>query len=664
MTLPAGPELGARRAGGAVEFAVHARARSGVVVEIFQPGGASPIDRCELAPDDTFAEPFRVWRGSVRDAPERFEYVLRVDGGPPLVDPHAVLLAGGEVWGRSSDALAPGVGRRYRGLFAPPAAEPPGGAASRPTPPAAGRVLYELHVRGFTRHESSGVRSPGSFPGVIEKLPHLLDLGVTTLELLPVFEFDETENPRRDPGTGDRLLNFWGYSPVSFFAPKAAYGSSGDPEAARDELRTLVDEAHRAGIEVVLDVVYNHTAEGAGGAGAPTHSWRGLDVGAYYLLDPADGRALDFTGCGNTVNAVSEVGRHHVLESLRHWVRDYGIDGFRFDLAATLFRGAGGEKCVRSPLAEAIASDPVLADRLLIAEPWDATGFTPENGFPAPWWEWDGEFRDGLRAFVGAPERSSAATFARRMSGRGPHGGKLPAGRTVRFAACHDGRPLADVPVYAAKHNRANGEDNRDGWDGEVAWNGGHEGPTDDRELGALRERQIRALLALLGAAPGTPLLAAGDELGRTQRGNTNAWCRDDEIGWVVWPAGPVALHGFTRALLGLRRELVATGADRAAPTAPFQDVSAAVGAEGDRSFLVLHAGDAGSWLVAANAGTAAVRFPLPKPPAGSRWRLRLDTTRAAGEEIPDRSRCPELADGTTELEVAPGSVRIFLAVS
>ena len=654
-------ELGARRTGSAVEFAVHARAKGAVVVEVFERHGSEPVKRCELEPDGTAPEPFRIWRGSSADLPESFEYVLRVDGGPALVDPYARLLTGGETWGRSDDVLGPGVGRRYRGLVA-------AGEGSRAAPAAravvgaAERVFYELHVRGFTRHASSGVERPGTYSGVVEKIPYLRDLGVTTVELLPVFEFDETENSRRDPDGGGRLLNFWGYSPVSFFAPKSAYSTTGDPESARRELRNLVDELHRAGLEVVLDVVYNHTAEGAGGAGDALHSWRGLDAAGYYLLETGSGRALDFTGCGNTVNAASDVGRHLVLASLRHWVREYGVDGFRFDLAATMFRGSGGEILERSPLAEAIASDPDLAGRMLVAEPWDATGFTPAAGFPEPWLEWDGEFRDGLRAFVGAPDRGDAGRFARLMAAAGPHAGELPARRAVRFAACHDGRPLADIPVYAVKHNRANGEDNRDGWDGEVAWNGGQEGPSEDAALAGRRAREARMLLALLGAAPGTPLLAAGDEMGRTQRGNTNAWCQDNEVGWVVWPADLPAIHRFTRSLLRLRAERVAIASDRTALLEPFGAAASEDEGPTRRRFLALHASEAGSWLVAANAEEEACRFPLPKPPAGRRWRLRLDTARAPGDEIPAPGQAPFLADETTELEVAPGCVRILVA--
>ncbi|MCB1008588.1 MAG: glycogen debranching enzyme, partial [Acidobacteria bacterium] len=330
-------------------------------------------------------------------------------------------------------------------------------------------MIYELHVRGFTRHPSSDVEHPGSYAGVVEKLPYLKELGVTSIELLPVAEFDETENPRRDPGTGERLLNFWGYSPVSFFAPKAGYAVSREPGAAEAELRELVAACHRAGLEVILDVVFNHTAEGGGVAGDPLHALRGLDPAAYYLRAPETGAALDVTGCGNTVHCNHPVTSRLIVDALRSWVRRFGVDGFRFDLAAVFYRGHRGETLERSPIAEAIAADEELAGRLLIAEPWDATGFRPAAGFPAPWLEWDGEFRDSVRRFVGRLD-PAAAPLVRGLSGGGPDAGRTPASRAIRFAACHDGRPLADVVAYREKHNRANGEGNRDGWDGEVAW--------------------------------------------------------------------------------------------------------------------------------------------------------------------------------------------------
>ena len=653
--------LGFRRRGKGGSFAVHAAAAERVEVEVFAPGAETPFLALPLSRDEH--PELLLWYGRAPRLPERFEYLVRVDGGPPLVDPYARQLAGGEVWGRSGDAVAPGVGRRYRGLVDEAAFDWQG--VERPQVDPARRVIYELHVRGFTRHPTSGVEHPGTYRGVVEKLEELRDLGVTTVELLPVAEFDETENPRANPETGERLLNFWGYSPVSFFAPKAGYAADPTPGAAARELKELVRELHRAGLEVILDVVLNHTAEGAGGATDPLHSWRGLDERAYYLVDAASGEALDFTGCGNTVNANHPVTRRLILDALRHWASEYRVDGFRFDLAAVFFRGEDGRPLERSPLVEAIAVDPLLADRLLVAEPWDARGFAPPRGFPPPWRVWDGEFRDELRRWMAGRE-PDPRPLARRLAGVGPQAAALPAARAVRFVACHDGRTLADLVAYERKSNQANGEANRDGWDGEVAWNGGVEGPSDDPAVVARRAREVRSLVALLAAAPGTLLLTAGDERLRTQRGNSNAWCHDNEVGWFDWTASErgEAFRRYVRDLLRLRRErLLAPSPRRAALVEPFGDAAGGVAGLG-AAFLLL-AAEARlepAWFVAGNPGAVAVRFPVPAPPGGKRWRLRLDTGRAVGEELFDDESAPFLAFETSHLAVAPRAVRLLTA--
>jgi len=661
---PPEPALGFARHGAGGRFTVHAAALVEVAVEIYAPGGGAPLRTISLESVAAADPEFRLWSAAAEELPERFEYAIRVDGGPPLVDPYATQLAGGEVWGRSDDALAPGVGRRYRGLVDETPFDWEG--VERPRVADAERVIYELHVRGFTRHDSSGVAHPGSYLGVVEKLDSLRELGVTTVELLPVAEFDETENPRRDPDTGQRLLNFWGYSPVSFLAPKAGYASAPEPGRAARELREMVRELHRAGLEVIVDVVFNHTAEGAGGATDPVHSWRGLDERAYYLIDAASGEPLDFTGCGNTVNVNHPVTRRLIVDALRHWCETYRVDGFRFDLAAVFFRGEGGEPLDRSPLLEAIGADPILRDRILIAEPWDARGFSPPGGFPAPWREWDGEMRDGLRRWVGGRERDPRP-LARRLAGLGPQEGAVPAARAVRFVACHDGRTLADVVAYAAKHNRANGEGNADGWDGEVAWNGGVEGPQVDAALASIRERELRLLVALLATAPGTLQLTAGDERLRTQRGNTNAWCRDDEIGWLDWTPSPEGEQflTFVRRLLRLRRDwLVVPALRRAALVEPYTEGGEGAFAGPGAAFLLLAASDRLEplWCVAANPGATPVRFPLPGSPGGRRWRLRLDTGRPAGQEIFFGDEAPFLAFETTHLAVLPRAVRLLTA--
>ncbi len=655
--------LGFQRILGGGKFTVHARIARSLTLELFDPGASRPFRAVSLQRAAT-APPLELWQAEIAQLPERFEYGYRVDGGSLLVDPYATQLAGGEIWGQSDDALAPGVGRRYRGLVAPEAFDWQGVARPRIDPRR--RAIYELHVRGFTRHPSSGVARPGSYLGLVEKIPFLVELGITTVELMPLFEFDETENPRSNPLTLERLLNFWGYSPVSFFAPKAAYAASSERGAAAHELRTLVRELHRAGIEVVLDVVYNHTAEAAGGSSDPLHSWRGLAPRDYYLVDAVTGRALDHTGCGNTFNTNHPVARRMIRDSLRHWAEAYRIDGFRFDLAAVFFRDEQGEPLETSPLVEEIGSDPVLADRLLIAEPWDATGFHPAGGFPAPWLEWDGEFRDAVRRFTGAVERDPAP-LARRLAGLGPQAGALPASRAVRFAACHDGRPLADVLRYAAKANEANGEKNQDGWNGEVAWNGGVEGPSDDPALELRRERELRLLWTLLVAAPGTLQLTAGDERGRTQRGNTNAWCQDNEIVWLDWreERSSSALANFVRALLRERLEgrLGGGGDGRGAVVRPFESFPLA-DPEAGAAFLVVRSNvdrEAAS-IVAANAGPAPARFPLPMLPTGKRWRIRLDLSRPRGAEIFSEDEAPFLAYESNELVIAARSARILVA--
>jgi isoamylase len=656
--------LGFRRAGELGRFTLHARAARAVALELFDPGAKQPFRSIRLE-RVVSAAPFELWRTEVVGLPERFEYAYRVDSGPLLVDPYATLLSGGEVWGESASAIAPGVGRRYRSLVAPEGFDWQG--VERPRVEAERRAICELHVRGFTRDPSSVVARPGTYLGLVEKIPYLVELGVTTVELLPVFEFDETENPRLDPQSGERLVNFWGYSPVSFFAPKAGYAASVEHGAAGQELRTLVRELHRAGLEVVLDVVYNHTAEGELDTGAALHSWRGLAPRDYYLTDAKSGESLDLTGCGNTVHATHPVVRRMIVDSLRHWAESYRVDGFRFDLAGTFYRGEAGEKLDHSPLVDEIAADPVLGDRLLVAEPWDATGFSPASGFPAPWLVWDGEFRDAARRFVGGLD-ADARPFARRIAGLGPQQGRLPSARAVRFVACHDGRPLGDVVRYAVKANQANGEQNRDGWDGEAAWNGGVEGATDDSRIAERRAREVRLLWTLLAAAPGTLQFTAGDERGRTQRGNTNAWCQDNELGWLDWKlddAERCDLLVFVTRLLRARQDgkLGPAVESRGAVALPFETFPPTELASGP-AFLVLRSNvdREASSMVAANAGAVPARIAIPMLPSGRRWRIRLDLSRPKGAELFGDDDAPFLAYESSEMVIAARSARILVA--
>ena len=588
-----------------------------------------------------------------------------MDGGPELLDPYARSLTGGEVWGDRSSEAAGWKFRRYRSLFQPVAALAPGvGRPPRPQIADSERVIYELHLRGFTRHPSSGVARPGTYLGLIEKIPYLQSLGITTVELLPLLEFDETENFRRNPVTGERLLNYWGYSPVSFFAPKASYASDATPGAAQAELMTMIDALHAAGLEVVVDVVYNHTAEGGGGASDPLHSFRGLAEETYYLRDPATRRPLDVTGCGNTVNTNHPVVRRLILDSLRFWSEEIGVDGFRFDLASAFYRGLSGEKLTASPLAAEIAADPVLAGRLLIAEPWDVTGFTPPAGFPPPWREWNGAFRDDVRRWVRGDE-VAPRTLELRLAGS-PDLFPPPQSRAaaIDFVTCHDGFPLADLVSYSTKANRENGEEDRDGSSFNLSSNHGVEGETSAPEILATRHRQVANFLALLLLSRGTPMLLAGDERGRSQRGNNNAWCQDNEISWLDWNLAAGRREALVRGLLALRRELADLAFGEWSECAAFHPPAGPDAGRSERAVLLVTRDETGgrSVLLALNPGAAPVRFPLPRAAAGKPWRLAFDSFVEAAETHAPPAERPQFAPGTSELGVQPHSIRILLA--
>jgi glycogen operon protein len=398
--------------------------------------------------------------------------------------------------------------------------------------PFAETVIYEAHVRGFTAHPSSGVDPGlrGTFAGFIERIPYLVSLGVTAVELLPVFAFDARDAP------GDRP-NYWGYQPVSFFAPHAAYSSRPGAQAAVDEFRDLVKALHRAGLEVILDVVYNHTAEG--GADGPTFCYRGLANEEYYIADGGDrSRYADYSGTGNTLNANEPIVRRLVLDSLRYWVAEMHVDGFRFDLASVLSRDEDGRPVPRPPVIWDIETDPILAGTKLIAEAWDAAGLYQVGRFPSwgRWAEWNGKFRDEVRRFVKS-DAGLVGPLLTRLSGspdlyRG--GGRAPF-HSINFLTSHDGFTLRDLVTYDRKHNAANGEKSKDGTDDNLSWNCGVEGETSDPAVRALRARQARNFVALLLLAQGVPMLLGGDELLRTQRGNNNAYCQDNDTSWFDW---------------------------------------------------------------------------------------------------------------------------------
>ena len=472
---------------------------------------------------------------------------LRFDKNRVLLDPFARSISGRSVWGIEPDYTNP---FQYRGQIIREDYDWLGDKPLEMHP--SDLVIYELHLRSFTQHPASEVRYRGTYAGLIEKIPYLKALGVNCVELMPIFEFDEFENSREV--NGRRLVNYWGYSTVGFLAPKAGYAASARFGMEADELRHMIRTLHQNGIQVILDVVFNHTAEG--GEGGPSISFKGIDNRTYYLLTP-DGGYINYSGCGNTMNCNNPVVRNLMLGCLIYWVAAFHVDGFRFDLASILSRDEKGVPMMNPPLLESIACDEVRGKTLLIAEAWDAGGLYQVGTFPAygRWSEWNGMYRDCLRRFIkGEAERLPELILRIRGSDdlyrqRGPTA-------SINFVTCHDGFTLYDLVSYNEKHNWDNGEENRDGTNDNASWNCGAEGSTDDPEIIALRMRQMKNMLTVLLTSRGIPMLLSGDEFANTQYGNNNAYCQDNEISWLDWNQLERYrdLYDYVRRLIAFRK--------------------------------------------------------------------------------------------------------------
>lgn len=511
-------------------------------------------------------------------------------------------------------------------------------------------VIYETHVRGLTRHPSSGVSWPGTYRGLVEKIAYFKELGITAIELLPVQEFNANELARRDPMTGEALCNYWGYNTAAFFAPKASYASDAGVDAGITEFKEMVRSLHQAKIEVILDIALNHSAEG--NESGPTLSFRGLDNSIYYMLDADRRHYRDYSGCGNTLNCNHPVVREFILDCLRHWVVEMHVDGFRFDLASILGRDENGNINPDTPLLRRIAEDPILREVKLIAEAWDVGGAYQLGAFPGRRWsEWNGRFRDDVRRFWRG-DAGMAGALASRLCGSADlyqHSGKEPL-NSINFVTCHDGFTLADLVSYGVKHNEANGENNRDGTDANYSWNCGAEGATNDQAIASLRVRQAKNLLATLMLSRGVPMLLGGDELGRSQLGNNNPYCQDNEISWYDWRLldRNRELFRFVRDLIAFRkahpilsREEFYTPEEVAwfAPSGQYPDWSA-----GDLTLGCvirdLQAASASLCLLA-NARGHAVDFQVSPPPMGMSWRRVIDTAATAPADIAAPPKAP-----------------------
>ena len=468
---------------------------------------------------------------------EEFEYCYRFNGpNDPsqgllfdrkklILDPYAKAVAGQRAWGAAKQSGAYHA-RVVKDNFV-------WKKADFPRTKMEDTIIYEMHVRGFTRHRSSGVRYPGTFAGIIEKIPHLKNLGITAVELMPVFEFDETINARTV--NGKRLLEYWGYNTVAFFAPNTAYSASIEYNEEGSELKTLIRLLKENKIEVYLDVVFNHTAEGD--STGPFMCFKGVDNSVYYMLTPG-GEYYNFSGCGNTFNCNHPAVVRYIVDCLRHWVTQYHVDGFRFDLASILGRNQKGVPMGDPPLLRAISEDPILAETKMIAEPWDAGGIYQVGSFPAynRWAEWNGRYRDSLRDFLKGNYWNAAETADRIMGSPDIYGEGYNGFRSsVNFITCHDGFTLYDLFSYNHKHNEANGWNNADGANDNRSWNCGVEGPTDDPVIQQLRYKMMRNAITVLMCSRGTPMILAGDEFGNTQHGNNNSYCQDNEVSWLNW---------------------------------------------------------------------------------------------------------------------------------
>ncbi len=665
VTSGAGAPLGATIVEGGVNFSVFSKHATRIELLLFESGDTAPSQILTLDPHRHRTRHY--WHAFVPGLQAGQTYAYRADGPfdpgrglrfdptKVLVDPYGRAVAVPGHYDREA-ARRPGdnVLTAMKSVVTDPATYDWEGDAPLRRP-FAQTLIYEMHVRGFTQHPNSGVAPDrrGTFAGLVEKIPHLQRLGVTAIELLPVFQFDPLDAP-------DGRVNYWGYQPVSFFAPHHGLSARHTPLGVLDEFRDMVKALHRAGIEVILDVVFNHTTEG--GSDGPTICYKGLANEVYYILQADRSQYADYTGCSNTLNANQPIVRRLIQDSLRYWVTEMHVDGFRFDLASILSRDEQGHPMPNPPVLWDIESDPVLAGTKLIAEAWDAAGLYQVGSFVGDFWhEWNGRFRDDVRRFVRGEERSVPALAARLLGSPDIYGHKeREPEHSINFVTCHDGFTLNDLVSYDVKHNEANGERNADGADDNASWNCGVEGPTDDPAIEALRARQVKNLLAIEMLSAGTPMLLMGDEARRTQRGNNNAYCQDSEVSWLDWTLvdRQAALVRFIAHLIAFRQQrgIVADarslslnelleraqvkwhGVSLNRPDWSDQSRSLAVTVRTLRGRGLLH----GMF----NAYWEPLTFELPSVPDGSdRWRRWLDTALASPDDVCDWDAAPPVTD-------------------
>ena len=635
---------GATAIPGGVNFTVHSNGATSISLVLFRSGEDEPYGEIPFPEQYKIGNVYSMIVFQLDIA--QFEYAYRVDGpydpkkglifdrSKYLLDPYAKAVTGQREWGEKQPGMQQYKARVVKDDF-------DWGNFHQHMIPVEDLIIYELHVRGFTMDASSGVKHPGTFEGLREKIPYLKALGVNAVELMPIFEFDEMQDYREHEGK--KLYNYWGYSTVSFFAPNTSYSASTEHNREGNELKELIRELSENGIEVYLDVVFNHTAEG--NEQGPFFSFKGFDNNIYYLLTP-DGYYYNFSGCGNTLNCNHPIVHQMILDCLRYWVTNYRVDGFRFDLASILGRNEDGSPMEKPPLLQSLAFDPILGNVKLIAEAWDAGGLYQVGSFPSwnRWAEWNGKYRDDMRCYIkGDP--GTANTAAQRIAGSrdiyDAHGRK---DASVNFLTCHDGFTLYDLFAYNDKHNEQNAWDNSDGCWNNYSWNCGCEGETADPEVNRLRMRMIRNSFALLMCSRGIPMFLAGDEFCNTQFGNNNAYCQDNITSWLDWERleryGDMFrffqyMIAFRKAHRVLRTDL--SGGTMGMPDISFHGVNPwHQGAFGDdeRYLGVMFAGyerNEGSEVVyvASNAYWEELEVTLPSLPMSMHWQLAVNTWEA-----------------------------------
>ena len=658
---------GATAIPGGVNFTVHSHNATSIELLLFHRGETEPFAALP------FPRRYRI--GNVYSMIvfklniEEFEYAYRVDGpyepekglifdkSRYLLDPYAKAVTGQSQWGKSSPH-----GQHYRARVVKDDFD--WKDARPPLIPMEDLIIYELHVRGFTKDPSSGVQYPGTFAGLLEKLPYLLELGVNAVELMPIFEFDEMQDYR--VWEGQELCNYWGYNTVSFFAPNTSYAAGTEYNREGNELKNLIKTFQQHGIEVYLDVVFNHTAEG--NEQGPFFSFKGLDNNIYYLLTP-EGKYYNFSGCGNTLNCNHPIVRQMILDCLRYWVTTYHVDGFRFDLASILSRNEDGAPMGDPPLLQALAFDPILGDVKLIAEAWDAGGLYQVGTFPAwnRWAEWNGRYRDDMRRYLKGDGGMAQAAAQRMVGSRDIYDAAGRRNASVNFLTCHDGFTLHDLYAYNEKHNEQNGWNNTDGANDNNSWNCGVEGETDDPEVNALRQRMVRNAFALLMCSRGIPMFLAGDEFGNTQFGNNNAYCQDNSTSWLDWSLleKNQGLFQFFQYMIHFRQSHRVLRCDMSGGACGFPDVSfhgvspwkEQFGPE-DRYVGVMFSGserNVGPQIVyvASNSYWEELDAALPQLPLSMRWEQVVDTREEAQTVRHVENNC---------FTIGPRSVMVFQA--